>query len=112
MDKKDFFEFGKIKKFNRKTGELSIRANSDDAEEYSNSPLIFIEVDGGLVPFYVSSVKLRDSKTIQLLLEDYASPENVRQFVDCPVWLLKIDKKNLNNDEFYFDEIIGYEVID
>jgi 16S rRNA processing protein RimM len=112
MDKKYFFEFGKIKKFNRKTGEISIRTNSDDAEEYSSTPLIFIEIDGGLAPFYVASAKLRDSKTIQVLLEDYASPEKARQFMDCPVCLLKKDKKIINDDEFSYDEIIGYEVID
>jgi len=112
MNKKEFFEFGMVKKFNRKSGELSISTHTDDAENYINSPIIFIEIDGGLVPLYVISDRLRDSKTIQVLLEDYSSPEKAQQFVDCPVYLPKKDISELHDNEFYFNEIIGFEVVD
>ena len=112
MDKKDFFEFGKVKKFNKKTAELVIRTNAENVEESINAPVVFIEIDGGLVPFYLSSAKLRDTNTLQILLEDYSTPEKARQFVDCQVFLPKKDDSELQSNEFYHDEIIGFEVID
>jgi 16S rRNA processing protein RimM len=84
---------------------------SDDADELENLDMLFIEVDGGLVPFYITSLKVRDSKTIQVLLEDYDSPDKAGQFVDCQVYLPKNDSTRVN-DNIYFDEILGFEVID
>lgn len=112
MDKKDFFELGKIRKCNRKTGELSIRTNSEIPDGNNKPSLVFIEIDGGLVPFYVSSTRQRDSNTIQVLLEDYASLAKAQQFVDCAVFLPKNDLQDLESNRFYYDEIIGFNVID
>jgi 16S rRNA processing protein RimM len=112
MEKKDFFEIGQITKFNRKTAELSIRTHADDADAYAETSLIFIEIDGGLVPFYLTSMKVRDSKTIQVLLEDYDTPDKAAQFIDCPVFIPTDVTPKLENDQFYFHEIIGFEVID
>lgn len=112
MDKKDFFEFGKITKFNRKTGELTIRTMADNADDYDEAPVFFFEVDGGLVPFYASLIKIRDTKTMQVLIEDYEGPEKAAQFVDCVVFFPMADSSESGSDEFYFHEIIGYKVID
>ncbi len=112
MDKKDFFEFGKIRKCNRKTGELSIRTNTEVPEGQNAPPLVFIEIDGGLVPFYLSSIRQRDSNTIQILLEDYASLAKAQQFVDCAVFLPKKGMKDMENEQFDYNEIIGFNVID
>ena len=112
MDKKDFFEFGKIRKCNRKTGELSIRTNTEVPEGQNAPPLVFIEIDGGLVPFYLSSIRQRDSNTIQILLEDYASLAKAQQFVDCAVFLPKKGIKDIESKQFDYNEIIGFNVID
>jgi 16S rRNA processing protein RimM len=112
MEKKDFYKIGQITKFNRKTAELSIRTHADDADVYAETSLIFIEVDGGLVPFYLTSLKVRDTKTIQVLLEDYDTPDKAAQFIDCQVFVPTELTPKLENDEFYFHEIVGFEVID
>jgi 16S rRNA processing protein RimM len=112
MDKKDFIEFGKITKFNRKTGDLTIRTIVDNADDYEETSIFFIEIDGGLVPFFTSSVKIRDSKTIQVLIEDYDDPEKAAQFVDCAVFISPDKPMETSDNEFYFHEIIGYNVLD
>ncbi len=112
MNKKDFFELGKITKFNRKTGELTIRTIADNADDYGNTSIIFLEIEGGLVPFFISSIMIRDSKTIRVLVEDYASPEKAGQFVDCEVFLPEMGAAESDSDEFYFHQIIGFRVID
>ncbi len=112
MKKKDFFELGKITKFNRKTSELTIRTTADNANDYGNTSIIFLEIEGGLVPFFISSIMIRDSKTIRVLVEDYASPEKAGQFVGCAMFLPKMDGAESDSDEFYFHKIIGFRVID
>jgi 16S rRNA processing protein RimM len=112
MNKNSFIELGKITKFNRKTGELIIRTIADNADDFDDRLLFFFEVDGGLVPFFTSTIKIRDSKTIQVLIEDYASPEKAGRFVDCKVFLPGIESEETESDEFYFHEIIGFKVID
>jgi len=111
MEKSKFHLIGQISKFNRKTAELIIRMVSDDAEELENLKMLFIEVDGGLVPFYTTSLKIRDSKTIQVLLEDYNTPDKVGQFVDCRVFSSTTDA-GTEGIQIHFDLIIGFEVID
>jgi len=112
MEKKDFIQIGQIRKFNRKTAELSIRIKAEDADMYADISMIFIEIDGGLVPFYLSSLRVRDTKTIQVLLEDYDTPEKAVQFVDCQVYLAREDASEPEADQNYSHEILGFEVID
>ena len=112
MDKIDFFKLGKITKSNRKTGELTVSFDSGQSELLPEIKLLFIEIDGGLVPFFISDFRPKSHESCLVLLEDYNSPEKADRLVGNMVFLSNDQLGELSDDQFYANEIIGYEVID
>lgn len=112
MNKNDFFLFGKIAKCNRKTGQLTLLADVDDASHYENVTLIFLDIDGGLVPFFILELEQRSHNSFLAVLEDYNTPEKAQSLVGLKIFLpLNLLQKNDEN-HFYFHEIIGFSVKD
>ncbi|MFP4469250.1 MAG: ribosome maturation factor RimM [Bacteroidales bacterium] len=111
MDYRDYFHLGSIIKCNRKTAELSIRADAGEPSQIEDAPWLFIELQGGLVPFAVESVRPKTADVYLVLLEDYHDPEIAQRFVDCRVFLKNNDARE-DEERIYYEDIIGFEVID
>ncbi|MBE0638608.1 MAG: 16S rRNA processing protein RimM [Bacteroidales bacterium] len=112
MQKEDFFLLGKITKFNKKSGDVTILAVTDSPETYINSGVLFLEIDGGLVPFFVRDLKLKGQDGFQVLFEDYDFPEKAQHLVGLSVFLPSEQLTELASDQFYFHEILEFMVID
>lgn len=112
MQKEDFFLLGKITKHNKKSGEVTISADTDSPESYIGSEVLFLEIDGGLVPFYVVEIKLRGNESYLALFEDWDHPDKAQQLVGCKVYLPSEQLAPLAEDQFYFHDILGFSVID
>lgn len=113
MHKKDFYKIGNITRVNRKTGELSIAPESKSLQIEDDLQTIFIEIDGGLVPFFVSETGAVNSEMIRVLLEDYASPDLAQRFVGCRVFLPAGGAESLPlSDQLEMEDIIGFSVVD
>jgi 16S rRNA processing protein RimM len=113
MEKSNFLHWGTITKVNRKTGEVSVIYTQKNFRETEPLQTIFIEIDGGLVPFFVDEKSAASADGIRLLLADYARPDLAQRFVGCKVYLPLM--KNQEPDAFQtasYDEIIGYTVMD
>jgi 16S rRNA processing protein RimM len=112
MNKNDFFLFGKLTKCNRKTGQLTLVTDVDDASYYENIDIIFLDIDGGLVPFILSEFNQRSHDAFLMTLEDYDNPEKAQPLVGTKAYLPVNLLKKLGKKQFYFHEIVGYAVID
>jgi 16S rRNA processing protein RimM len=112
MNKKDFFYFGKAAKTNKKTADLIISVDADNPESYTDIKCLFIEIDGGLVPFFVEELRPVGSDTFRVSIEDWNDPDKVQQLVGRKVYLPDKKLKDLDEEQFYFHDIIGYEMID
>lgn len=112
MNKKDFFYFGKAVKTNKKTADLIISVDADNPESYTEIKCLFIDIDGGLVPFFVEDLRPVGSDTFRVRIEDWNDPDKVQQLVGRKVYLPVTKLKDLGEEQFYFHDIIGYEMID
>ncbi|NCC72253.1 MAG: 16S rRNA processing protein RimM [Sphingobacteriia bacterium] len=112
MKKDDFFLLGKITKFNKKTAELVIVAETHSAEDYLDSPVLFLDIDGGLVPFFVQELKLRGNDGFYALFEDFTNSEKAQILIGCNVYLPMDHLTTLDDDQFYHHEIVGFTVVD
>lgn len=112
MNKTDFFLFGKITKCNRKTGQLTLVTDVDDATYYENITIVFLDIEGGLVPFFISGFNRRSNDSFLMTLEDYDNPEKAQPLVGMKTYLPINLLKKLDKKQFYFHEIVGYSVID
>ena len=112
MDKKDFFNLGSITRCNRKTAELTISFDAGQPEALAQIGLIFIEIDGGLVPFFVKNIRPKNHDNCLVVLEDYDTPDKAERLVGNKVFLSDDQQAEQSDDQFFANEIIGYEVID
>ena len=112
MKKSNFFILGKITKCNRKSGELKLIVDATDPGAYAPTEVIFLDIDGGLVPFFIASIKARNHESYSVLLKDFDSPEKAERLVNSVVYLERSGVADLADDQFGFDEITGFEVID
>ncbi len=110
-DKEKYFRLGKILKTYGYSGEVVLLLDVDQPGEYADMPVIFINIDQTLVPWFISKIALKgDLATIAL--EDINTEDKARELTGKEVYL-PIDRLGtLSEKQFYFHEIIGFSVID
>jgi 16S rRNA processing protein RimM len=112
MRKEDCFYLGKIaKKFSFK-GEVLVYLDTDEPELYQNLESVFVELNKTLVPFFIESSSLHKEKFLRVRFEDVETEENADAILGCEVYLPLSMLPKLEGTQFYFHEIIGFDVID
>nr|NQU90477.1 16S rRNA processing protein RimM [Bacteroidota bacterium] len=112
MNKTDFFLLGKLTKCNRKSGELTLQPDTDDPDMYETGDILFLDIDGGLVPFFIATIKRKTYNTIFVRFDGYEHPAKAEKLVGNLVYLPLSLLKSLADDQFYYHDIIGYAVQD
>ena len=110
MKKEDFVEFGRITKTNRKTAEITIVPEIALSDDFPACKVIFLEIDGGLVPFFLKEFEVRVNHAVGLV-EDYDTPDKAQKLIGCRVFIEK-ELLAANEDEIFYREILGFTVFD
>ena len=111
MQKSECFSLGKITKTHALKGEVIIFLDVDVPEDYSRLEAVFLEIKGQLVPYVVEELQMKGRKSI-LKLEDINSIETAQEIVNAPVWLPLSALPALKGNQFYYHDVIGYEIHD
>lgn len=88
INKEDCFLLGKFTKTHGLKGELILVVENDFPEKYSEEP-IFVDIDGGLVPFFIDEdgINIRNHTSYRIKMEDVDSEHASLRFVNCQVYL-------------------------
>ena len=112
MKKKDCFYLGKILKPFSFKGEVLIKLDTDEPELYEKIDAVFIEVKDDLIPFFVEQSKLHKSDLLRVKFEDIDNENDVNSLLKCDLYLPLTALPKLDDDQFYFHEVIGFDVVD
>ncbi|WP_027002225.1 ribosome maturation factor RimM [Hugenholtzia roseola] len=112
MDKKKCFELGRIIRPHGLAGEMVILLEVDNPEDYLDLDTLFIEKKGQLSPYFVESLHLQPNGRALLALEGIDSIEAAQALSQLAVWLPDSYLPELEADEYFLHELVGYEVLD
>ncbi|MFC4723187.1 ribosome maturation factor RimM [Geojedonia litorea] len=112
MQKSDCFYLGKIVKKYSFKGELLIKLDTDEPELYADLDAIFIDLRNNLVPFFIEASQFHKSELLRVKFEDVDTEQDADSLLKCDVYLPLEFLPKLEDDKFYFHEIIGFKVED
>ncbi|MEP6262186.1 MAG: ribosome maturation factor RimM [Gillisia sp.] len=112
MTKEECFYLGKIvSKFSFK-GEVLIKLDTDEPEAYTNMESVFVDYNDNLVPYFILKSSLHKSDLLRVKFEDVDAEEDADDLMRCDIYLPLSELPELDDDKFYFHEVIGYAAED
>ncbi|QED38770.1 16S rRNA processing protein RimM [Antarcticibacterium arcticum] len=112
MTKEECFYLGTIvSKFSFK-GEVLIKLDTDEPEAYTNMESVFVDYNDNLVPYFILKSSLHKSDLLRVKFEDMDTEDDADELMRCDIYLPLSELPELEDDKFYFHEVIGYTADD
>jgi len=111
MAKQGYFYVGKLLKTHGIKGELQLGLDVDNPEDLQELKVVFIEINKGLIPYFVENLRIGGQKAI-VALRDIPSVEKASWLCGKDVYA---DEKMLperDDEGFRPDHLIGFGVTD
>ena len=108
----DCYFLGTIIKKNGYKGHLIIKLDTDEPESYKNLESILVLKDGILVPFFLETTRLQPKGFLKVKIEGIDHEDQAMSFLKNKIYLPLTKLPELTEKQFYFHEVVGYEIID
>ena len=106
------FLFSKIaKKFSFK-GEVLLYLDTDEPEIYENLESVFVEINKNLVPYFIENSSLHKNDFLRVKFEDVENEADADAIMGCELYLPLSFLPKLEGNQFYYHEVIGFEIED
>src|SRR5512133_2763341 len=92
-------------------GSLIVRFSGLRAEDIKKRGLVFVEIDGLPVPFFIESFQEKTEETVILKIEGIDTENMAREFLGYPVYVMK-DQIKIKPRPNKIRDVKGYQVID
>lgn len=112
MQKKDCFFVGKIVKKYSFKGELLVKLDTDEPEQFLGMESVLVEQHKSLIPFFIESSSLHKSLLLRVQFEEVANEADADALLGKKLYLPLTALPKLTGNSFYYHEIIGFKVLD
>ena len=107
----DCFQLGHVTKPHGLKGEVSIYLDTDYPDSYSELESVFVHQQNNLIPFFIEHIDIRGDRAI-IKFEGVDTEAQAAELRNLPVYLPIDMLPPRKGKDFYFHEIIGFEVVD
>ncbi|QCX53617.1 ribosome maturation factor RimM [Elizabethkingia sp. JS20170427COW] len=111
MRKEDCYFLGKIIRRHGLSGNVILKLDTDQPEFYNKLESIFIEINGLLVPFFIEKRSWSKVDSLNLFFKN-TTEAMVDQIIGKNVYLPLATLPKLTGKQFYYHEVLKYEVKD
>lgn len=111
MTKEESFYIGYITKTKGLKGELQLYFEFEDYQDL-DLDVIFLELNGKMVPFFVASHKLYENSTGLFYFDDVDHVDKAQPLVKKKAYLPLSKKPEREDDEFYYTDLKGFIAVD
>jgi 16S rRNA processing protein RimM len=112
MNIDDCFQLGYIVKTHGTKGQVVAFFDVDYPEDYEDLESVFLEQKGRLIPFFIDTMEPVQKGRFIIKFEDIKTIEQAETLRNTAIYLPLDELPELEEDQFYFHEVIGYQVID
>ena len=112
MSKENYFQLGLITKLHSFKGEVILHIDADDPRKYFSINHIFIQINNRLIPYFIKKSIVHKNNQLRIQLEGISTKEDASLLLKNTVFLPLELLPKLKEDQFYYHEIIGYQLID
>ena len=112
MSKENYFQLGLITKLHSFKGEVILYIDADDPSKYFSIKHIFIQINNRLIPYFIKKSIVHKNNQLRIQLEGISTQKDASLLLKNTVFLPLELLPKLNEDQFYYHEIIGYQLID
>lgn len=111
MNKKDMYLLGKLTRTHGLKGDVLLKLDTDQPQDYHKIESFFVEINGLLAPFFVErqSWAKPDVKIIGL---QNVTLQQAEQLIGNEVYMPLSTLKPLTGNRFYYHEVVGFVVKD
>jgi len=112
MNQDACFLLGHIVKTHGTKGQVVAFFDVDYPEDYDDLESVFLEQQGRLVPFFIDSMEPQPKGRYIIRFEDIKTMEQAETLRSTALYLPLDELPELEDDQFYFHDVIGYTVVD
>ena len=111
MKKDDCYSLGKVTQPPGVKGEVKVWLDVDEPDYYAELDSVLLDMKGQLVPFFIDEITIRGKKSIARF-EGMKTWEDTQTIIGCDMYLPLSQLPQLEDDQYYYHEIIGYDILD
>ncbi len=112
MSLENYFELGTITKLHSFKGEVILFIDADDPSIYFSIKNIFIQINNRLIPYTIEKSTVHKNNQLRIKLEGISNQQEASLLLKNSVFLPIEQLPKLSGNQFYYHEIIGFQVID
>jgi 16S rRNA processing protein RimM len=112
IDRNNCYLFGTLLKLHGFDGEMVMKSRTTVLPKLKKSEPVFLDIEGILVPFFVSTIDQISGDACLISFDDVSSDQKARELVGCNIYSSVPAKENIQTGIKVLDELIGYQLID